>query len=161
MSDPLVLLADFTQDLLVQPDGVIVIGRANVSRDDFNALQIAVDQLDSGTMISFTENYDGDAEVMTYSQIQKAYFTLSFYGDDALTQATKFSTLSRSETGINLQINSGITVYNFGTIRDVKLLTGSQYSNLYELQFTMRYATSGTEDILRIDKAQYEFLVNY
>lgn len=152
------LLALYVRDLLVQPEGsVVIVGRENVRREDYKALQIVIDSLVPATSLSRSNKYDGEAELMRYSQHWSASCTVDFYGDAAQSEATKFSLLSQSERALDVQATHAVTVLNAGGLIDVKLLTGSRYSSQLQLSVVVQYTESIQVPTLRIDEAQLEF----
>lgn len=152
---PVQRLAMLIRDLLVQPEGeVVVIGRLNISRNDFKALQIAVDALAPDRPIARGSKYDGDAEVMNYNSTREQLCTIRFYGDAAYGQASKFNLLLASEQALGLKRALGITVWLAKGITNIKLLTGSQYSNEFEVTLNVEFTESIDISTLRIDEYQ-------
>lgn len=148
-------LAMFVRDLLNQPEGeVVILGRENLRRDDFNALQIVVDSLGKARRLSKAQKYNGVMEKMQHSASWSAPFTINFYGDEAYAQATKFVLLTDSQVGYELQRDMGVGIYLTSELTDVKLLAGEQYSNRFELELNVTFTESATVDVLRIDVAQ-------
>lgn len=143
------------RDLLQQPEGsVVIIGRENLRRDDFNSLQIAIDSLSPATRVASGQSFDGDNELMTIGQRYRAPVTVNFYGDDAYTEAERFMLLLESQAGYDAQRLHSVTMYAVSSITDVKLLTGEQYSNRFELTLNVFYNVSADVPTLRIDEAQ-------
>lgn len=148
-------LARFVRDLLSQPEfDVVQIGRNNFRRDDYNSLQIIVDNLGPAVRLNTSQKYDGDAEQMTYAQQYRAPCTVDFYGDDAYAEAQKLLLTMQSQAGFELQRRHGVTIYEAGSITDVKWLTGEQYSNRYQVSLNVQYTISADVSTLRIDEAQ-------
>ena len=143
------------RDLLQQPEGsVVIIGRDNLRRDDFNALQIAIDSLAPATRVAEGQSFDGDSELMTIGQRYRAPVTINFYGDQAYSEAERFMLLLQSQAGYDAQQLHSVTMYAVGSITDVKLLTGEQYSQRFELTLNVFYNVSADVPTLRIDEAQ-------
>ena len=154
MNGGLVRLAKFVRDLLGQPEFTVVrLGRANQEREDFTALQIVIDAISPAETISQATEYDGDAEVMTYALQYQLATTINFYGDGAYNELQRFAMLRRSENGLSLQKSLGLEVYTPRGFTDLKFLTGEQYSERFELNCTIVYTETVTENILRIDTA--------
>lgn len=148
-------LAMYVRDLLQQPEGqVVVLGRTNIDQDDLTSLRIAIDTLGNARRMNRSQDYNGDTEVMTHAQQWSQPCTVNFYGDDAYEQVQKFTLLNYSQTGYELQRDSGIAVFMASSITDVKLLTGEHFSNRFEVQLNVQFTESITESVLRIDEAQ-------
>lgn len=160
MNGASVLLAKYTRDLLQQPEQtVVILGRRNVPRGDASDLQIVIDQLAPATPITDTQSYDGEAEIMTVTQLWRSVMTVDFYGDEGYDQAIKFITLNRHQTGLELKQALGIDLHNVGQLQDLKLLQGEQYSERYQIEVTMIYNISNDISTLRIDTAQFDELL--
>jgi len=154
-------LYKFIRDLLNKPEGtVMILGRHNLRRDDFKALQIVVDSLSPSTLLGRSEKYDGDAEELTHSQKFQVPCTIDFYGDDAYTQAMQFSLLSQSQAGYELQRDGFINIFDISTITDVKSLTGSQYSQRHQIGVNVMYNENLTLNVLRIDTLQSTLIID-
>jgi hypothetical protein len=93
---------------------------------------------------------------MTFQQQWQAPVTLSFYGAEAWSTATRFALLIQSQASLELQESLGLGVYQASGLIDVKMLTGQQYGERQELSLNVRYATTVNVDTLRIDTAQIE-----
>lgn len=154
-------LARFVRDLLGQPEFTVVqIGRNNFRRDDYDALQIIIDNLGPAVRLNSSEKYDGDAEIMTYAQQWRAPCTVDFYGDEAYDQAQKFILTCQSQAGYELQLQHGVTIYEASQITDVKWLTGEQYSARYQVSLQVQYTISADVETLRIDEAQTDIITD-
>jgi hypothetical protein len=146
----------FVRDLLQHPENLIKIGRDGDDIADFTVDYIAVDSIGAAIRQGSGEKYDGVTEVMTYAQQWQAPVTLSFYGDNAWDNATKFGLLIQSQASYELQQSLGIGVFQASQITDVKILTGQQYGNRYEIAINVQYSISANVDTLRIDTALIE-----
>ena len=146
------------RDLLEVDESIIKLGRKNMEVDNFTTTQIVIDILGSVTIQTSSQKFDGTLESMNYNNTQNATVTINFFGDGSYDLANKFVLLCNSEKKYTLEnmlkLRSGIPK----TITDVKLLTGSQYSEQYEVELSI----TSVEDIdittLRIDEAQTQFL---
>lgn len=157
--EPSKLLAIYVRDLLQQPEGeVVVLGRANIDQDDLTSLRIAIDANGIATPMNINEQYDGDAEEMTHAQQWHQSCVINFYGDGAWQEAQKLILLNRSQTAYELQRDSGLSVFLASSITDVKLLTGENFSNRFEMAVNVQYTLSVTETVLRIDEAQFTII---
>lgn len=143
-----------TRDLLEVDESIIKLGRKNMIVDNFTTTQIVIDILGSVTVQTSSEKYDGVLESMNYNNTQNATVTLNFFGDGSYELANKFILLCNSEKKHTLENMLKLRVGIPKTITDVKLLTGTQYSEQYEVELTI----TSVEDIdittLRIDEAQ-------
>ena len=154
-------LALFVRDLLVQPEGSVVqIGRDNFRREDFTALQIVIDSLSLAQRLGTNEIFDEDNEVISIDQAWALPCTINFYGDGGYAQAEKLSLLVRSQIGYELQRDSGVTIREVQSITDVKLLTGEQYSERYEVAVNVRYVTAIDIPTLRIDTLEWTVITD-
>ena len=154
-------LAIFVRDLLQQPEGtVVVIGRHNMRRDDFTALQIVIDKIAPEELTSQSKAFDGDAETMAINSYFNGECIINFYGDGARFEAVKFIGLLATQASYELQRDQALGVYNMTGLTDVKLLAGSQYTERLELAFNVRYSESLVIDTLRIDTANGTILTD-
>jgi len=156
MNESLRLTALFVRDLLSYDEQLIRIGRQNYDIDDFTIGYIGVDSLGAAQRLASGEKYDGIAELMSYQQQWQAPVTISFYGAEAWSTATRFALLIQSQKSRELQEILGIGIYQASGLTDVKILTGQQYGERQELTLNVRYATAADIDTLRIDTAQIE-----
>lgn len=149
-------LAMYVRDLLQQPENtVVVLGRTNINQSDLTSLRIAIDTMGAARRLNVAEKYDGDLEEMTHAQQWVQPCVINFYGDLAWQEVSKFCLLSRSQTGYELQRDSGLAVFLASSITDVKLLTGENFSNRFEIAVNVQFTESITESVLRIDEAQF------
>jgi hypothetical protein len=148
----------FTRDLLEVDESIIKLGRSNMIVDNFTASQIVIDILGSVTVQTSSEKFDGVLESINYNNTQNATVTINFFGDRSYELANKFILLCKSEKKHTLENMLKLRVGIPKTITDVKLLTGTQYSEQYEVELNI----TSVEDIdittLRIDIAQTQFL---
>lgn len=158
MNESLRLTAIYVRDLLPHPESQIKIGRLGEDITDFTADYIGVDSLGGATRMASGKSYDGGAEEMTYSQQWHAPITLSFYGTNAWANATRFAVLVDSQKSFELQNELGIGVFQASQLTDVKILTGEQYGNRYEVALNVRFSLQAIVDTLRIDTARLRLL---
>ena len=151
MNQATILLARFVRDLLVLPESVVILGRTNKQRGDTNALQVVVDQLAPASVLTDTYEFDGDAELTKVDNLMRGVFTIDFMGSTAYTIATKYMAMQRSQLAADLRRNLGINVGFADTITDVKLLSGTQYSERYQVTLNMTYNNSLAIPTNRID----------
>lgn len=152
-------LAIYVRDLLQQPEGdVVVLGRDNIDQEDLTSLRIAVDTAGPAKRRNVSRQYDGDAEEMTHAQQWVMPCVINFYGDGAWQEAQKFSLITNGQRGYELQRDSGLAVFLASSIIDVKLLTGENFSNRFELALNIQFTESAIESVLRIDEAQFTII---
>ena len=156
MNESLRLTALFIRELLQYNEQLIRIGRQNYDIVDFSIAYIGVDALGAAQRLASGETYNGTAEEMTYHQQWQAPVTLSFYGANAWTTATRFALLIQSQRSFNLQQSLGIGVYQVSALTDVKILAGQQYGERQDLTLNVRYATTADIDTLRIETAELQ-----
>jgi len=145
----------FVSDLLAQPQGgVVVYGRRNFEREDFNTLQIVIDNVDTSTRLLSSSKYDGEAEEMQYVQKISSPATIDFYGENAYEECERFVLLLSTQKSYELQRDQRIEVYQESGIIDLKLLTGDQYSERVQISLRIQFNIELTEDVLRIDELQ-------
>jgi hypothetical protein len=85
---------------------------------------------------------------------------LSFYGDLASENISRFSLLLASEKSKELQESLGISVHHISNIIDVKTLAGEQYKNRLDASIIVHYNTVADVETLRIDTAQTQLITN-
>ena len=154
-------LAIFVRDLLQQPEGtVVVIGRHNMRRDDFQALQIVVDKIAPESLVSQSKPFNGETETMAINSYFSGECVVNFYGDGARVEAVKLVGLLATQAGYELQRDQALSVYNMTSLTDVKLLAGSQYTERLELAFNVRYAETLEVSTRRIDTANGTILTD-
>ena len=143
-----------TRDLLEVNESTIKLGRSNMNVDDFTATQIVIDILGSVTIQTNSQKYDGTLESMNYNNTQNATVTLNFFGDGSYELANKFVLLCNSEKKYTLENLLKLRLGIPKSITDVKLLTGSQYSEQYEVELNITSVEDIEIETLRIDEAQ-------
>lgn len=147
-----------TRDLLEVDESIIKLGRKNMIVDNFTISQIVIDILGSVTVQTSSEKYNGILENMNYNNTQNATVTLNFFGDGSYELANKFILLCNSEKKYTLENMLKLRVGIPKTITDVKLLTGTQYSEQYEVELNITSIEDIDISTLRIDEAQTQFL---
>ncbi len=156
MNEPLRLTAMYTRDLLTHPESLIKIGRIGEDITDFTTDYIGIDALGAAVRMATGEKYDGDLEQMTHAQQWQVPVTLSFYGDNAWSNASKFALLIGSQSSYELQRSLGIGVHQTSNLTDVKIIAGEQYGNRFEIELNVQFSISALVDVLRIDTARLE-----
>lgn len=160
MNEAVKLLALFYRDLTETAESLILIGRHNRAQEDFETPYVVVDQLGTANKISSLSDYDGETEVDNYGTIWRAQCTIDFYADGAFSRASDFELLMRSQKAYELRQTLGVNLYHVSQLTDVKQLTGQQYGERIQLSLLVEYNQAIAVDTLRIDTAQFEFLVN-
>jgi hypothetical protein len=152
----LIAVAKFVRDLLTYNEQLIKIGRDDDEMLDFNQAYIVVDVAGQRQQAVASSNYNGSTEVMRYIVTEAMPVTVDFFGAQAYTNANTFRLLMQSERRLDLQAQHGITVYNVSRFTDLKLLTGGQYRNRYQLEFAVRYNSAVNIPTLRIDSVEIQ-----
>jgi len=160
MQNQLRNVAMLIRDLLSITESFIKIGRYNFEDEDFGTSYITVDNLTPSTLIAYSEDYDGDEEEQTLSQLWNMPTIITFWGDNAYTNLNNFTLLLKSQKSIELQDTLGISCYSSTNITDMKLLSGKQYNNRIELNLNINFNLSAVVDTLRIDTAETEYIIN-
>jgi len=151
-------VALFVRDLLFYNENLIRIGRQNFERKEFENNYIVVDSIGAALPTSRLETYDGDAEEQSFGARVSQPITLDFYGADAYSNAELFRMSLRTQSAYELQKTLGLSVYGISAFTDVKALTGQQYGNQIQVEFTVQYCNTLTIDTLRIDVAQIDII---
>jgi hypothetical protein len=159
MTDPVTIqLMRFTRDLLTHPEEFIKAGRQNFDRQHFEQPYIVIDSLAGDVPLTSSEDYDGTAEEMTYTEYVSRPFVWDFYGPTAHMLCRNFRLLARSQASLELQQSLGVTAWHPTGATDLKSLTGQQYGERVQLQCQVHYCPSVVVDILRIDTAQLRII---
>ena len=151
-------VARFVRDLLVYDEQLIKFDRENIPESDFTTSYIVVNGSSIANKTSTGNTYDGDNEIMRYNDVYQQAIILEFYGDDAYTNASKFSLLNRSQLAYDLKRVLGISISHIKSSTDVKQILGNDYGNRVHLEFTVDYCSSIDVETLRIDEAQFSYL---
>lgn len=150
----------FTRDLLTYDEALIKIGRQGDDIIDFTIGYIAIDTLGQSQRLASGETYDETAEVMNYAIQWSSPVTISFYGTGAWQRANDFTMLLKSQKALELQDSLGVAIHKVSGLTDVKMLTGQQYGERYEIALNVQYSTGINVETLRIDTEQIELLTN-
>jgi len=156
VADPLKLLALYTRDVLKIPESQIKFGRTNHDQLDFSQDIIVIDGLAPSVGIGTQTKYNGTTEQKSITKTVMGEFTLNFYGDDALLNAQTWSTLNESQMARDIAFGLVISVHRPTGITDLKMLTGVQYNNRFELTVKMGYNITNEFELLRIDSSQID-----
>jgi len=150
----------FVRDLLTYDESLIKIGRQGDDITDFTTGYIAIDTLGQTQRMATGETFNGSAEIMNYAAQWTSPVTISFYGTGAWQRATDFSILLRSQKSLELQEGLGVAIHKVSGLTDVKMLTGQQYGERYEITMNVQYSTGVNVETLRIDTEQTELITN-
>lgn len=154
------LLAKFVKALFTWPESQIILGRSNVEVDDFSGNFVVIDSMLSMPQ-STTRDFDDEAEEMTYTVHLLDQMSLNFYGEKALENALKFTSLCSSQTAREIMAVLGISLYHPTAINNLSFLAGSEQENRFEITVKMRYTYSYTEPTLKIETINFdEFLTD-
>jgi hypothetical protein len=155
MTDVVLQVCKFTSQLL--GSNLVVQGRSNLETLNFNNNYIVIDEL-SSIEVSTTEQFDGN--ISDYKKVLNmiADITLDFYGDEALSNAQKWSTIKGLQAGSELQRTLGINILQIGNIQNLKRLTGSQYSSRYQVGVKVWYNVEFSVEIDSILNIDLDFI---
>jgi len=146
----------WARDLLGYDESLMLIGRRNFTREDFETAYIVLDSLGPETLKGSSLEYDGEGEVQKIALLYSIPITIDFYGEGAHGRAQKLIALRRSQSSRELQKQNDISVYAPETVMDAKALTGQQYGERIEVALNIEWQYVETVDLLRIDKANIE-----
>lgn len=158
--DVLVSTALFVRDLLDYDEQLIRIGRLNFEVEAFDDNYIAVDSISIAERLGSGQYFDETNEVMQYQEQWRLPVILSFYGDNASTNANNFRLYLQSQTSIELQKTLGIAVFKGSSLTNIKILSGQNYNNRLDLAINVEYSISANIDTLRIDTAETTLIVD-
>lgn len=152
-------MALFVRDLLQVDETVIKLGRKNLEQD-FKKLQIVVDILGAQQVVTNSHKYNSNDEIMNYSNTQQATATINFYGNGAYAKANEFVNLCKSQRAKDLKYALKLRVGNPTSITNVKQLTGTQYSEQYEVEVSITHSEAVNVSTLRIDTENLNLIFN-
>lgn len=152
-------LCDFIKDLMPFDASKIVQGRSNYQVVDFSDDIVIVDVLTMSPSNSI-EKYDYENEIMTYSNSIKGIFTIDFFGDNSLSNATRFVNLQSSQKSIELQSTLRIGVFHSKSIKNLKEQVGTNYYQRYQIELVVYGITETEVEVLRIEEIPIEIVTN-
>ncbi|MBL1319590.1 MAG: hypothetical protein JKY80_02150 [Mariprofundaceae bacterium] len=144
------------RDLLAYNEQLIRVGRQNFERVQFETDYIVVDNLGAMQRIASGQTFDDVAENMVYDALLSGRVTVDFYGSNAYATATTLGLLMNSQAALELKDLYAITLYQSAGLTDVKALTGQQYGERVQIEFTATISVKEVVNTLRIDTAQIE-----
>lgn len=145
-------IANFTKDLLQYDPELIIVSRENFDRLDTTKNYIVIDGLPSRPIGNFSR-YDGETEIQTLTTRFLGDFQILFYGIDALHNALLWQNMLNSENAFTLQSALGINIYRTTSHNNLRIEDGSNFDNLYQCDFKVKYDESVDINTLRIDTA--------
>lgn len=148
-------LANFTKDLLQYDEKKIIISRTNFDRMDTTDDLIVIDNILS-TPIANSISYDGENQII--STVFVGDFQILFYGVDALQNAIAWQNMLLSQLAVDLKSELGIHIFNTTTHNNLRIEDGTNYDELYQCDFKVRYCESTTISVDPIDNAELTFL---
>ena len=157
--DILTAIANFVMATLSHDPAKIIVGRANYEMIDFSDDIIIIDNLIT-SVVGQTDTYDRINENMSYGINTKSIITITFYGDDALTNASDFIALCKSEVANDTAFIQGFSYKYPSKMTNTGILTGTQRSEKYEVEMAIYYTHEKKIDTLSIETAELSFLVN-
>lgn len=137
----------------------VIIARGNYLNTDFKDDIVTVDMLIS-TPVGRSNAFNGEDEELTYTVRNKATFVLDFFGTDALTNANKFIARLNSQQAYEFKRDNQIEVFHNTTLTNVKKLQGKTLYDRYQIEIMVKYSEEFTDDVLRIDTAEYTIITN-
>jgi len=152
--------AIFVRNLLVISETQIKIGRVNWDIADMTTSYIAIDTVSPATRVSLGDHFDSDNDNEIYYEEWQTPIIISFYGDDAYTNANKFRLSLRSENSRVLQESLSLAVYAATSLIDIKNLTGTKFNNRLDLSLNVNYTTQLSVEAESLLEAQTEVLNN-
>jgi len=155
----LVTVADFVTAISGLAADKVIIARENYLESNFNDNIAVVDSLIS-TPLGRNNDYDGEEEELTYRVYFKSQMTIDFYGTNALTNANKFIARLNSQQAHEFKRDNNIEVFHNKTITNIKKLQGKTTYDRFQIEIMVKYSEEFTDDVLRIDTAEFEINTN-
>jgi hypothetical protein len=152
-------VCDFVKDLMPFDASKIIQGRSNFQVVDFSDDIVIVDVLTMSPSNSI-EKYDYENEIMTYSNAIKGVFTIDFFGDNALSNASKFVNLQSSQKSIELQTDLNIGVFHSKSVKNLKEQVGTNYYQRYQIELVVYGIVETDVEVLRIDKVPVDIITD-
>lgn len=146
----------FVRDLMAYDEALILRGRQNFEREQFETAYIVVDALGPRTRRGAVEKFDPDTEEQTVAVLWAGTVTLDFYGDGAYTRANEFTLRMQTQAARGLRKSLALGAALASEWTDVKALTGQQYGERIQLSLVVSVTEQLVVPVLRIDTAQIE-----
>jgi len=147
------ILGDFFTALLDFDPTKIIIGRENFTKLDTNESFIIIDYLTSNPLGGLN-GFDGDAEKISIATLTRFRVTILTIGDNASDNINNIELLIKSQKSLELQEALKISVgHSFG-VRNLKELSGSIFTDTFEMELNVDITKGVDVPTLRIDQAQ-------
>ncbi len=147
------LLGDYIKDLIYFDSTKIIIGRENFTKLNTNDSFIILDYLAS-TPLGGLNEFDGLDEKISISTLTRFRVTILTVGDNASDNINDIELRIKSQQSLELQENLKISVGHSLGVRNLKELSGSIYTDTFEMELNVDITKNVDIDTLRIDKAQ-------
>jgi len=144
-------IANYTTSVMGFNDNDVLIGRDNITIEDFERNIIVVDFLAKPTAVTQDRKYDYTEEKESFNTLFNASFSLEFYGSNAYQNVNNFINLSNSQRSKDYQKINELTVFKPKGYNDLKQLVGKKYFERYEVEILVQYNESLTIDTYRIE----------
>lgn len=149
-------IANFTKDLLQFDESLIILARKNFDRKDVNANYIVIDNIFSRPL-GKNVKFDGSTEIQSLTTRFLGDFQILFYGLNALDNAILWQNMLASELKFTLELEHGIKVYNTSSHNNLRIEDGTNFDNLYQCDFKVKYDETTLINTLRIDTPVLSF----
>lgn len=143
-------IATFTKDLLQYDEGLIIIARRNFDRVDTTKNFIVIDCINNQPIGKF-KNYYGEDELENFTTRYVGSFQILFYGLNALQNSLTWQNMLASESKFTLESALGINIYNTTSHNNLRIEDGTNFDNLYQCDFKVKYDETTQISTLRID----------
>lgn len=144
-------IANYVTSVIQYEEDNVLIGRENITLDDFEKDIIVVDFLSKPQAITQERKYNYDTEKETFETTFNASFSLEFYGVNSYQTVNNFINLSNSQRSKDYQKINELTVFKPKGYNDLKQLVGKRYFERYEVEILVQYNESLTIDTYRIE----------
>lgn len=143
-------LQDYVNTLTAIDVRFITFGREGYNRKNINWNGVVIDQL---AMIPTgrTEDFDGTSESLTFTSGYNGTFTLDFYGQESLANASLFVNMQASLLGYEWQRDNAIRISHTNRIINLKILDKNSNQDRYQVELKANFNKSTTISTLRID----------
>jgi hypothetical protein len=128
----------------------IVYGRNGYDRKNLNWSGIHIDEL-AIIPTGKNQDFDEDAETMTYVSGYSGAFTFDFYGQNALANAVLFTNLQASQASYEWQRDNGIGVSHASRIINLKAFDRNSNMDRYQVELKSNFNKSTVVATKRID----------
>lgn len=151
------VMARYVRDLLEYDPNLIRPDKKNFAQDDFDNDYIVINTSQPALLLAKGSTYDGDAEVMNYTDTSSQTFVIEFYGKNAYNNVSRFTVLNDSQQARDIRYLQGLTACSVMSQTDVKQMIGSSYGNQINVEINAMINRDIDVDTLRIDTPQIEY----